>query len=88
MSGKSLWLIPLLLLAAVVAFVACDDGDGDGDISGASVDVLGIWGGDPELPSFRAMVAPWETDTGASVDFTGSREITSLLTTRVEGGDP
>ena len=57
------------------------------DISGASVDVLGIWG-DDELTSFEALVAPWVTDTGASMDFTGTREITSILTTRVEGGDP
>jgi alpha-glucoside transport system substrate-binding protein len=53
-----------------------------------AVDVLGIWGGDPELPSFRAMVAPWEQDTGGTVNFTGTRDITSVLTTRVEGGNP
>ena len=30
------------------------------------------------------MVKPW----GGKVDFTGTRDITSLLTTRVEGGSP
>jgi alpha-glucoside transport system substrate-binding protein len=52
------------------------------------VSVLGIWGGDPELPNFMAMVAPWEQQTGGSVQFTGTRDITSQLTLRVQGGNP
>jgi alpha-glucoside transport system substrate-binding protein len=48
---------------------------------------LGIWG-DDELVSFEAMVAPWETTTGGSMAFTGTRDITAVLTTRVEGGNP
>ncbi len=52
-----------------------------------SVNVLGIWG-DGELDSFDAMVAPWQQQTGGSVDFTGSRNITSDLTLRVQGGNP
>jgi alpha-glucoside transport system substrate-binding protein len=51
--------------------------------SGGSVEVLGIWG-DEELASFEAMVAGWEGD----MDFTGTRDITALLTTRAEGGNP
>ena len=53
-----------------------------------AVSVLGIWGGDPELPSFNAMVAPWQQQTGGSVQFTGTRDITSQLTLRVQGGNP
>jgi alpha-glucoside transport system substrate-binding protein len=34
------------------------------------------------------MVAPWQEDTGGSMNFTGTRDITAILTTRVEGGDP
>jgi len=45
--------------------------------------VLGIWGSS-ELDSFNAMVAGWN----GKVNFTGSREITSLLTTGVEGNNP
>ena len=97
-TSRLLWILLALIAIAALAFAACDDdddddGDGDGvtpagvDISGASVDVLGIWG-DEELVSFEALVAPWEADTGASMNFTGTREITSILTTRVEGGDP
>ena len=83
MNGKKLWLVPLLLIAALVAFAAC----GDEEEELGTVDVLGIWGGD-ELENFEAMVAPWEADTGGNMEFTGTREITSVLTTRVEGGNP
>ena len=34
------------------------------------------------------MVAPWQTQTGGSMQFTGSRSITSDLTLRVQGGNP
>jgi alpha-glucoside transport system substrate-binding protein len=88
--------IPLLLLLAA----ACGDDDepeatatpGDGspagdDISGETVDALGIWG-EEEIDDFDAMVQPWKDDTGAEVNFTGTRDINSILTTRVAGGDP
>jgi alpha-glucoside transport system substrate-binding protein len=52
-----------------------------------SVSVLGIWGSG-ELDNFNSMVAPWESQTGGSMQFTGSRSITSDLTLRVEGGNP
>jgi len=50
---------------------------------GGNVTVLGIWG-DEELASFEAMVAGWD----GTMDFTGTRDITALLTTRVDGGSP
>ena len=66
------------------------EADGGGgatdDISGESVDVLGIWG--DELPNFEAMVQPWEEREGASMNFTGQRGVAALLTSRVEGGNP
>ncbi len=99
-TSRLLWILLALIAIAALAFAACDDDDDDDgvtpadgetpvavDISGQSVDVLGIWG-DEELVSFEALVAPWAADTGASMNFTGTREITSILTTRVEGGDP
>src|SRR5205814_10281902 len=42
-----------------------------------TVNVLGIWGS-TELDAFNAMVKPWS----GQVNFTGTRDITSLLTTR------
>jgi alpha-glucoside transport system substrate-binding protein len=53
-----------------------------------TADMLGIWGGGDELAGFRTMVRPWETATGGRVAFTGTRDLTELLTTRVTGGDP
>jgi alpha-glucoside transport system substrate-binding protein len=85
--GKKLHFLLILLAItafAAVAFVACEDEE-EAEIG--TVDVLGIWG-DEELVSFEAMVAPWETDTGGSMEFTGTRDITAVLTTRVEGGNP
>ena len=51
-----------------------------------TVDVLGVWGGE-ELDSFRAVVAPWEEATGGKVNFEGTRDLTAVVTTRVEGGN-
>lgn len=52
-----------------------------------AVEVLGVWGGD-ELASFEAMVQPWEQDTGGDMQFTGTRDLIAILTTRVEAGNP
>ena len=51
------------------------------------VEVLGVWGGD-ELASFQAMVAPWEEETGGTMEFTGTRDLIAILTTRVVAGNP
>ncbi len=85
MSGSLLILLATVALAGL-AFVACGGGEEEGAGIG-TVDVLGIWG-DEELVSFEAMAAPWETDTGGKMEFTGTRDITTVLTTRVEGGNP
>jgi len=34
------------------------------------------------------MIAPWEEQTGGSVSFTGTRDLTAILTTRVQAGNP
>jgi alpha-glucoside transport system substrate-binding protein len=54
---------------------------------GGSVEVLGVWGSS-ELDSFNAMVAPWEQQTGAKMNFTGTRDLTAILTTRLQAGNP
>ena len=53
-----------------------------------SASVMGVWGAGDELDRFEAMVAPWETETGGEMNFTGTRDLTAILTTRVEAGDP
>lgn len=94
MKGRALrWLVVVLAISAMV-LIACEDEEEAAPAEGetptgeiGSVNVLGIWGAE-ELTSFEAMVAPWEDDTGGSVDFTGTRNITADLTLRVEGGNP
>ncbi len=94
------WLVTALAIAAVAA-ASCEGEEEEASQTpspggspaptqpGAlgTVDVLGIWGGE-ELASFEAMVAPWEQETGGNMEFTGTRDITAILTTRVEGGNP
>lgn len=96
MITRNLFRMFLVLSVAAFAAFACDgdDDDDNGDVTPAAdetpadgaagtVSVLGIWG-DEELVSFEAMVAPWP----GTMDFTGTRDITALLTARVEGGSP
>lgn len=54
---------------------------------GGTVTVLGVWGGS-EQDSFLAMVKPFEDATGVKVEFTGTRDLNAVLTTRVQGGNP
>jgi alpha-glucoside transport system substrate-binding protein len=49
------------------------------------VTVIGTWGGDEEK-AFKAMVAPWETQTGNTVKYTGTRDLNAVLTTGVASG--
>src|SRR5439155_3744848 len=54
---------------------------------GGSVSVLATWGGS-EQESFLAMVKPFEEQTGATVEYEGTRDLNAVLTTRVQGGNP
>ncbi|HXF50469.1 MAG TPA: ABC transporter substrate-binding protein [Dehalococcoidia bacterium] len=98
----SVWLLASSVALAAVVGAACEEEEEAPEETpspGASpqattppgaagtVDVVGIWGAE-ELTSFEAMVAPWEQETGGNMEFTGTRDITALLTTRVEGGNP
>ncbi|MFZ6030159.1 MAG: ABC transporter substrate-binding protein [Chloroflexota bacterium] len=61
--------------------------DQNGEQIGGTVSVLAVWGGD-ELESFRAMIAPFEEQTGIRVEYEGTRDLNAVLTTRIEGGNP
>lgn len=52
-----------------------------------SVTVMGVWTG-AESDAFLKMVAPFEEETGIKVEFTGTRDLPAILTTRVEAGNP
>ena len=49
--------------------------------------VLGVWTG-KEAEAFSKMVAPFEAETGIKVEFTGTRDLPTVLVTRVEAGNP
>ena len=52
-----------------------------------TLSILGVWTG-AEAEAFNKMVAPFETKTGIKVEFTGTRDLPAVLTTRVEAGNP
>ena len=52
---------------------------------GGEVSVVGSWTG-AEEDSFRAMIAPWEECSGATVNYTGSRDLAAQLTTGIASG--
>jgi len=54
-------------------------------LAGQSVTVIGTWGGS-EQDAFMAMVKPWEAQTGATVKYTGTRDLNTVLTTGVASG--
>jgi alpha-glucoside transport system substrate-binding protein len=59
----------------------------NGQKIGGSVTVLAEWTGG-EQASFLAMIAPFETATGVKIEYTGTRDLPAVLTTRVQGGNP
>jgi alpha-glucoside transport system substrate-binding protein len=69
---------------AALVFAACSSPSGSGG-AGKSVTVIGAWGGDEEK-AFKAMVAPWEAETGNTVKYTGTRDLNAVLTTGVASG--
>jgi len=78
--NKKLYLAAALIALVAFLFPACAEEVG-------TVEVLGVWGAD-ELASFEAMVAPWEEDTDGTMEFTGTRDLIAILTTRVQAGNP
>ncbi|MFQ5855369.1 MAG: ABC transporter substrate-binding protein [Anaerolineae bacterium] len=53
-----------------------------------SVIVFGVWSGADELPAFEQIVAPFSEETGIVMSFLGTRDLPTVLTTRVEAGNP
>ena len=58
---------------------------GTGSLAGQTVTVIGTWGGS-EQDAFLKMVQPWEDQTGATVKYTGTRDLNTVLTTGVASG--
>ncbi|HUQ43891.1 MAG TPA: extracellular solute-binding protein [Candidatus Limnocylindria bacterium] len=58
---------------------------GGDDISGETVTIIGTWGGDEET-AFHEMVKPWEDETGATVKYTGTRDLNIILSNGIQSG--
>ena len=52
---------------------------------GGTVSVLAVWGG-TEQAQFLAMIKPWEDATGVTVNYTGTRDEPTVLTTALAAG--
>jgi len=78
MSKKFIFFLVSVLLAGVFCTAA---------FAGRTVTVLGTWGG-AERDAFMKMVEPFEAATGIKVEFTGTRDLPTILTTRVAAGNP
>ena len=52
-----------------------------------TVSILGVWGG-AERDAFMKSLEPFEAATGIRVEFTGTRDLPAVLTTRVAAGNP
>jgi alpha-glucoside transport system substrate-binding protein len=78
------------IVAAGIILAVADAGAGGWATPGkmgGTVSVIGTWGGS-ELDSFRAMVRPFEDRTGTAVEFQGTRDLSAVLQTRIQGGNP
>ena len=57
------------------------------DLSGTTVNIFGAFV-DEDANRFNAAMVPFEEATGIDVEYEGSGDFESLITVRVEGGDP
>jgi alpha-glucoside transport system substrate-binding protein len=70
----------------VLALVAASCGDAAPAATGGRVSILAAWDG-RELEAFRAMLEPFETATGITVDYSGSRDLEGYLDRTLAVGD-
>lgn len=91
----------LLLMLALVVTASCtnqggqnggtgsrdETSTGGGDAEIGDVTVMGVWGG-TEIEAFNEVVAGWQDETGGTVQFEGTRDLSAILRARVSGGNP
>lgn len=83
--------------AALLGLAACgggssespgntDGGDPGNEQLSGTVTILGTWSG-AEQDSFLEMVAPWEEQTGVTVEYTGSRDLPQQIAAGITSGN-
>lgn len=78
MSKKFIFFLVSVLLAGLFCTAA---------FAGKTVTILGTWRG-AERDAFMKTLEPFEAATGIKVEFTGTRDLRTILTTRVTAGNP
>ena len=84
MIGRKLASLLGLAMAGVVALVGCGGGT---STSKGSVHVLAVWAA-AEQDSFLATLKPFEDQTGIKVLYESTRDVDSVLATRIAAGNP
>lgn len=82
-------LVLVLLVAATLAFAGGQEEmqEEAEEVDGGEVSVIATWGGQ-EQEVFNSMIAPFEEETGVTVNYTGTRDMDAVVTSRVEAGNP
>ncbi len=86
---RSTMFVLALLLTAALAFAGGSQEmqEEAEEVDGGEVSVIASWGGQ-EQEVFNSMIAPFEEETGATVNYTGTRDMDAVVTTRVQAGNP
>ncbi|MFW5836336.1 MAG: ABC transporter substrate-binding protein, partial [bacterium] len=86
---RSTMLGVVLLLTVALAFAGGSQEmqEEAEDVDGGEVSIIASWGGQ-EQEVFNSMIAPFEEETDATVNYTGTRDMDAVVTTRVEAGNP
>jgi alpha-glucoside transport system substrate-binding protein len=85
MMGLKTGSIRAVAMLAVLAVAAC--ASGGGTASKGTVHVLAVWAA-AEQASFLATLAPFEAQTGIKVLYESTRDVDSVLATRIAAGNP
>jgi alpha-glucoside transport system substrate-binding protein len=77
----------LTLSAAGALLAACGGSSSTALSSPKSLEVLNVWGGE-EQDSFKAVIAPWTSQNGVTINVNSTRDLDATLTTRIRGNNP
>lgn len=81
-------VLGLSLSAAGALLEACGGGNNGTSVTQSkSVDLVNVWTG-PEQDSFNAVVAPWKQQTGNTIKLETTRDLDTLLTSRLQANNP
>ncbi|WP_199434125.1 ABC transporter substrate-binding protein [Qaidamihabitans albus] len=81
-------LVAVLAVTGVAACGSAGGGDDAADLGGQKLEVAGYWSGE-EQKAFEEVLAQFEDETGASVNYTSAGDdLPTVLQTRIDGSTP